>query len=62
MTEAGLAGIEAHYWIAPALTLACAAVFGLLVGSFLNVVIHRLPLMMQAAQLPPRYRRHFFAA
>ena len=24
MTEAGLAGIEAHYWIAPALTLACA--------------------------------------
>ena len=48
MTEADLAGIEAHYWIAPALTLACAAVFGLLVGSFLNVVIHRLPLMMQA--------------
>ncbi|TLX57423.1 prepilin peptidase [Stutzerimonas nosocomialis] len=25
----------------------CAAVLGLLVGSFLNVVIHRLPLMMQ---------------
>lgn len=48
MTEAGQAGIEAHYWVTPALTLACAAVFGLLVGSFLNVVIHRLPLMMQA--------------
>jgi leader peptidase (prepilin peptidase)/N-methyltransferase len=48
VTEAGLAGIDSHYWITPALTLACAAVFGLLVGSFLNVVIHRLPLMMQA--------------
>ena len=48
MTEAGLAGIASHYWITPALTLVCAAVFGLLVGSFLNVVIHRLPLMMQA--------------
>ena len=48
MTEAGHAGIEASYWVTPALTLACAAVFGLLVGSFLNVVIHRLPLMMQA--------------
>ena len=48
MTEAGFAGIDSHYWITPALTLACAAVFGLLVGSFLNVVIHRLPLMMQA--------------
>jgi leader peptidase (prepilin peptidase) / N-methyltransferase len=48
VTEAGFAGIESHYWITPALTLVCAAVFGLLVGSFLNVVIHRLPLMMQA--------------
>jgi leader peptidase (prepilin peptidase)/N-methyltransferase len=51
----------------PAL-VALAAVFGLLVGSFLNVVIHRLPKMMeadwqaQAAELrgetlaePPRY-------
>jgi leader peptidase (prepilin peptidase)/N-methyltransferase len=27
--------------------LACALIFGLLVGSFLNVVIHRLPIMMQ---------------
>ena len=25
----------------------CALVLGLLVGSFLNVVIHRLPIMMQ---------------
>ncbi|WP_210398184.1 prepilin peptidase [Motiliproteus sediminis] len=31
----------------PGLVLALALVFGLLVGSFLNVVIHRLPLMMQ---------------
>ncbi|OYY95871.1 MAG: prepilin peptidase [Hydrogenophilales bacterium 28-61-23] len=31
----------------PALFTSIAAVFGLLVGSFLNVVIHRLPLMMQ---------------
>jgi leader peptidase (prepilin peptidase)/N-methyltransferase len=43
-----LAGIDSYFWITPALTLACAAIFGLLVGSFLNVVIHRLPLMMQA--------------
>ena len=48
MTEAGQAGIASYYWVTPALTLVCAAVFGLLVGSFLNVVIHRLPLMMQA--------------
>ena len=45
---AGLAGVDTYYWVTPALTLACAALFGLLVGSFLNVVIHRLPLMMQA--------------
>lgn len=31
----------------PALFVALAAVFGLLVGSFLNVVIHRLPIMLQ---------------
>ena len=43
-----MAGVDSYYWITPALTLACAALFGLLVGSFLNVVIHRLPLMMQA--------------
>src|SRR5690606_34702817 len=30
----------------PALFTACALVLGLLVGSFLNVVIHRLPIMM----------------
>jgi leader peptidase (prepilin peptidase)/N-methyltransferase len=43
-----LAAIDSSYWITPGLTLACAALFGLIVGSFLNVVIHRLPLMMQA--------------
>ncbi|OAN16583.1 methyltransferase [Photobacterium jeanii] len=33
-----------HYpWLYPTL----AAVFGLLIGSFLNVVIHRLPIMME---------------
>jgi leader peptidase (prepilin peptidase)/N-methyltransferase len=31
----------------PAVFAACALVFGLLIGSFLNVVIHRLPLMME---------------
>ena len=31
----------------PAVAVGLAAVFGLLVGSFLNVVIHRLPIMMQ---------------
>ncbi|HZV60866.1 MAG TPA: A24 family peptidase [Methylophilaceae bacterium] len=31
----------------PALFIAVSVVFGLMVGSFLNVVIHRLPLMMQ---------------
>jgi leader peptidase (prepilin peptidase) / N-methyltransferase len=31
----------------PALLVGIALVFGLLVGSFLNVVIHRLPLMMR---------------
>ena len=43
-----MAGVDTYYWVSPALTLGCAAVFGLLVGSFLNVVIHRLPKMMQA--------------
>jgi len=31
----------------PLLLVACAAVLGLMVGSFLNVVIHRLPKMME---------------
>ena len=31
----------------PALAAACAGVLGLLVGSFLNVVIHRLPRMLE---------------
>jgi leader peptidase (prepilin peptidase) / N-methyltransferase len=43
-----LTGIDAQYWISPAVTLAGAGLVGLVVGSFLNVVIHRLPLMMQA--------------
>jgi len=33
----------------PALLLLAAALLGLVVGSFLNVVIHRLPLMMERA-------------
>ncbi len=33
----------------PAFAYAAAAVFGLVVGSFLNVVIHRLPLMLERA-------------
>jgi len=33
--------------VANAWALPLAAVFGLMIGSFLNVVIHRLPLMMQ---------------
>jgi leader peptidase (prepilin peptidase)/N-methyltransferase len=43
-----LAAAEYHYWMSPGITLGCAALVGLLVGSFLNVVIHRLPRMMQA--------------
>ncbi|MCC7058825.1 MAG: prepilin peptidase, partial [Burkholderiaceae bacterium] len=31
----------------PSLAVAAAAVFGLLVGSFLNVVIHRVPKMLE---------------
>jgi len=31
----------------PPLFTALAAVFGLIIGSFLNVVIHRLPKMME---------------
>lgn len=37
----------AHFVAYPALAIASAAVLGLLVGSFLNVVILRLPLRMQ---------------
>ncbi len=42
--------LPALYFFAPAATLAAAliaGVFGLLVGSFLNVVVHRLPIMDQ---------------
>lgn len=41
-------GIDTQFWVSPAFTLVFAGLIGLLVGSFLNVVIHRLPLMMQA--------------
>jgi len=52
----------------PALAIGTAGVFGLLVGSFLNVVIHRLPKMLerewaqQAAELrgePPAHTARF---
>jgi leader peptidase (prepilin peptidase)/N-methyltransferase len=52
----------------PALAIAAAALIGLLVGSFLNVVIHRVPIMMehdwanQAAELrgePPPHTERF---
>ncbi|MDI9701362.1 prepilin peptidase, partial [Burkholderia cenocepacia] len=33
----------------PALQYAFAVVIGLCIGSFLNVVVHRLPVMMQRA-------------
>ena len=32
----------------PALLAVAAGILGLAIGSFLNVVIHRLPIMMQA--------------
>lgn len=48
MTTTVLTGIDTHYWITPAFTIGVATLFGLLVGSFLNVVIHRLPRMMEA--------------
>ncbi|MDO4904250.1 MAG: A24 family peptidase [Lautropia sp.] len=40
--------IETQFWVTPAFSLVMTGLIGLLVGSFLNVVIHRLPLMMQA--------------
>ncbi len=44
----GEAGLANAYWVTPAFTVFVAALLGLLVGSFLNVVIHRLPKMMEA--------------
>lgn len=35
---------------APIIFVACSVIFGLLVGSFLNVVIHRLPIMMENSE------------
>ncbi|WGL17902.1 A24 family peptidase [Microbulbifer bruguierae] len=40
----------------PALLLSSAFVLGLLIGSFLNVVIHRLPIMMER-----EYQRDFYS-
>lgn len=42
------AALNALAALPPALLITLGAIFGLLVGSFLNVVIHRLPLRMQA--------------
>jgi len=36
-----------HLQSSPAILITCAVLFGLLVGSFLNVVIHRLPRMIE---------------
>ena len=36
----------------PVVLMLAAGVLGLCVGSFLNVVIHRLPRMLEAAPLP----------
>ena len=47
METSAASGIEAAYWVSPGFTIFVAAVFGLLVGSFLNVVIYRLPRMME---------------
>ncbi|MBY6212681.1 A24 family peptidase [Microbulbifer agarilyticus] len=40
----------------PALLISSAFILGLLIGSFLNVVIHRLPIMMER-----EYQRDFYA-
>lgn len=40
-------GYEAGLFAVPAVFVALATLLGLLIGSFLNVVIHRLPKMMQ---------------
>ena len=40
--------LELAHWVSPGFTVFAATVFGLLVGSFLNVVIYRLPRMMEA--------------
>ncbi|HVL55001.1 MAG TPA: prepilin peptidase, partial [Burkholderiaceae bacterium] len=40
-------GVVSAYWVSPGVTVVVALLFGLLVGSFLNVVIHRLPRMLE---------------
>lgn len=44
-----LSGLQATLASEPALLIGVAAVFGALIGSFLNVVIYRLPVMMERA-------------
>jgi len=44
---AGGAALPALAALPPVFLVACAALLGLLVGSFLNVVVHRLPRMME---------------
>ncbi len=44
MTFAQLSHLQADY---PFLVITLTCIFGLLIGSFLNVVVHRLPLMME---------------
>ena len=41
------------------LLLGLAALIGLLIGSFLNVVIHRLPIMLQKWDTPQEQDRNF---
>jgi leader peptidase (prepilin peptidase)/N-methyltransferase len=42
-----LVGIASLFAASPAAWAACVAIFGLVIGSFLNVVIHRLPVMIE---------------
>jgi leader peptidase (prepilin peptidase) / N-methyltransferase len=42
-----LVGIASLLAASPAVLAACVAIFGLVIGSFLNVVIHRLPVMIE---------------
>jgi leader peptidase (prepilin peptidase)/N-methyltransferase len=46
MSDAEQLGFLAMLATSPVLLVACCAVLGLLIGSFLNVVIHRVPIMM----------------
>ncbi|RQH01058.1 prepilin peptidase [Paraburkholderia dinghuensis] len=48
-STASLASPDALGMLPPALTMGFAIVLGLIVGSFLNVVVHRLPIMLERA-------------